>query len=180
MLQVLDRNILPRSFNYAGHPVLGKSVMVVIPIKDSIQLAESKYFLSVDSNAYQLQRKKITCIIANARFVPPPSIYNGNLLELTGIANGNIATSNDFRLYGFCLTLVDRNNKTLVYSYPLINLMITSPQKGVPSTNVNGRTPRTYKFFDCEIDINNSYISTFDPTIITKTTLISLTFYYKD
>jgi hypothetical protein len=179
MLQVLDKNILPPSFNYAGHPVLGKSVMVVIPIKANTATAETKAFLSLDSNAYQLQGKIITCIIANTRYVPPPSVLNGNLRSLTGIINGQIASSNEFRIYGFCLTLIDRNNRTLVYNYPLVNLMSTSLER-IPINNVRGRPPRTYKFFECAIDINNSFISTFDTGITPKETNISLTFYYKD
>lgn len=162
--------------NYTGHPVQGKTVMLNYQVTGGI--ADIRVFLNTSENAYQLNNKRVESIICNTRYVSPPSVNNGNLTSTT-ITPGTLVTANDLRTYGYTITLVNKLNQYLVYNYPLIGLLSTSVSR-VPVTTIAGRTPRTFKFFDCEIDVNKSFISTFDPSLTPKSNdIISLTFYYR-
>lgn len=180
MLQILS-NQLPKSFNYAGHPVQDKSLIINVNFGSSTN-ANNRVFLKDDNDAYQLQGKTITCIIANTVYVPTPSVVNGNLTSInTLIPNAQqLVSTAELILYGVTLTLIDINDKYIVYNYPLRNLMSTSRSR-ISETLFNGRVPRTFKFFNVKPDFTKCYIDSFDPNVVTKSNrTVSLTFYYKD
>lgn len=180
MLQILS-NKLPQSFNYAGHALQDKSIIINLNFNASGN-ASNKVYLKDDNNAYQLQGKTITCIIANTKFNPAPSVVNGNLSSINTLAPNpqTLVTHTELTLYGITLTLIDSKDKYVVYGYPLLNLMSTSRSR-IAETLENGKVPRTYKFFNVKPDFTKSYIDTFDPNVVAKSDrTVSLTFYYKD
>ena len=182
MLQILS-NQLPKSFNYAGHPVQDKSIIINVNFGSSTN-ANNRVYLKDDNDAYQLQGKTITCIIANNLFVPSPSVVNGNLTSInTLVPNAQqLVSTTELITYGVTLTLIDINDKYIVYNYPLRNLMSTSRSRlPINTNNVNTKPPRTFKFFNVRPDFTKSYIDSFDPNVVTKSDrTVSLTFYYKD
>ena len=167
--------------NYAGHPTHVKSLTLELPFNSTSTTGSAGVYLNVDYNSYQLKNKIVTGIICNTLFVPTPSVFNGNIRS--GIKKdftGSVTTVNDLRNYGFTITLVNNQNNYLVFYYPLMGLLSTS-QERVPSSNITGRSPRTYKFFNLEIDPDKSFIDTYDPTLtVLSNKIISLEFFYID
>jgi len=152
-----------------GYPKQIKSLLLEILVRSSITTGNVKVYLNDDPNSNQLNNKIITSIICNTRL-------NGNIAVAAKKSNAIIEPA-QLRDYGYTITLVDPNNQFLVYSYPLTALLST--RQGVAPLNT--KRPRTYNRFNLEIDPNKSYVTTFDPSLLTaRTYIISLTFFYYD
>ena len=161
MISVTD----PKYIN--GYPKQIKSLLIEILVRSSITTGNVKVYLNDDPNSNQLNNKIITSIICNTR-------SNGNI-SVAAKKNNTIVDAALLRDYGYTITLVDPNNQFLVYSYPLTALLSTN------MGSINTKKPRTYNRFHLEIDPNKSYVTTFDPSLLTaRTVIISLTFFYYD
>lgn len=163
--------------NFTGHRTHVKSLCIELTIPQTTTAATQVY-LNQDINATQLNGKIITQIIVNTPedIISTPANIGGSLKSYnTGIFT--MLNTPGMVLYGYTLTLANKN-KTLIYDYPLVNMISTAPSTGVTPIN---RTPRVYKFFNVEISAEESYISTFDPTqVINTTNIVSLEFFYID
>ena len=163
--------------NYAGHPTHVKSVCIEIKVSSSSTTAGNQFYLKEDYNAYQLKNKIVTCIIVNSYSGDEDPNIIGNTfkpIKYSGPSN-LLASTQSLVSYGMTLTLVNPNNQYLVYNYPLINLITTKQSLTV------GTDPRTYKFYNLEIDPDKSYVAPFDPTLFNFGSLIiSFEFFYID
>lgn len=74
------------------------------------------------------------------------------------------------------LTLVDRKNQTLIYNYPLIDLMDYSNVNAPPWNPVDQFKIRQFNLYD--VNLINSYFFLVDPTITTQSFTLNLNFYY--
>lgn len=162
--------------NYAGHPTHVKSVCIEIKISSSATTAGNQFYLKEDYNAYQLKNKIVTCIIVNTYSNDEdPNIIGNTYTPIKYPANNPLVTTQAIVSYGMTLTLVNPNNQYLVYNYPLINLITTKQSLTV------GTDPRTYKFYNLEIDPDKSYVAPFDPTLFNfGSFIVSFEFFYID
>ena len=162
--------------NYAGHPTHVKSVCIEIKVSSSATTAGNQFYLKEDYNAYQLKNKIVTCIIVNSYSNDEdPNIIGNTYNPIKYPANNLLATNQSLVTYGMTLTLVNPYNQYLVYNYPLINLITTKQSLTV------GTNPRTYKFYNLEVDPDKSYVAPFDPTLFNfGSFIVSFEFFYID
>ena len=162
--------------NYTGHRTHVKSLCIELKVLQSLN-TNTQVYLNQDISATQLNGKIITQIICNNRNglnIFDPSI--GNLYKAAKYPADNLINTAGMVNFGYTLTLVNKRGDVLLYDYPIVNLITT--ERPVLALNIR---PRVYKFFNCEISADESYISTFDPTaLITRTNIISLEFFYID
>jgi hypothetical protein len=163
--------------NYTGHRTHVKSLCIELKVLQSLN-TNTQVYLNQDISATQLNGKIITQIICNTLESQPIDGSIGNMVNPIKYPNNLLINTFGLALFGYTLTLVNKKGDVLLYDYPLTNLITTGQNSGVILTN---KPPRVYKFFNCEISADESYISTFDPTaVITRTNIISLEFFYID
>jgi|688.fasta_scaffold629585_2 hypothetical protein len=174
MLAVIKKGITHG--NYAGHPTHVKSLCIEIEVNSSTTTSGNQFYLSQDYNAFQLNNKIVTCIIVNTYSNnEDPNIIGNTYKPIKFPANIPLVTTQALRAYGFTLTLVGKQNNYLVYNYPLINLITTKQSLTV------GTVPRTYKFYNLEIDVNKCYVAPFDPSLTQfGRQIVSFEFFYID
>ena len=163
--------------NFTGHRTHVKSLCVELSVPQT-PAGATQIYLNQDINATQLNGKIITQIICNTIDTQALDGSIGNITNPIKFASSNtLINTAGLVFFGYTLTLVNKLGDTLVYDYPLTNLISTGQNTGI-LTNI---TPKVYKFFNVEISAEESYISTFDPTqVINATNIVSLEFFYID